>query len=232
MSTPATIEIREGIGRVRMDDGKVNAISHAMLEALGAAFDRAEAEGVTAVVIEGRDELFSAGFDLKTFAKGGTAGPELVFAGARFYERMLRFPRPIVTVCRGYAYPAGAFLLLAADVRFAAAGASPIGMNEVAIGLTVPRFAIELARHRLTPAGFAAISTATLFGTEEAARAGYVDHVVAPEALGAAVEAEVERLRGLDANAYAGTKARLNGEALARIGAAIDQEAKEVGIEV
>ena len=36
-------------------------------------------------------------------------------------------------------------------------------MNEVAIGLTVPKFAVELARHRLTPPAFARITTASMF---------------------------------------------------------------------
>ena len=45
-------------------------------------------------------------------------------------------------------------------------------MNEVAIGLTVPQFALEIARHRLTPAGFARITTAAMFGPDEALRHG------------------------------------------------------------
>ncbi len=75
-------------------------------------------------------------------------------AGAELILRLLALPRPVLGVCTGHAYPMGAFLMLSADVRFAVAGEWRIGMNEVAIGLTVPGFAVELARHRLTPAGF------------------------------------------------------------------------------
>ncbi|NIU77875.1 MAG: enoyl-CoA hydratase, partial [Gammaproteobacteria bacterium] len=95
-------------------------------------------------------------------------------AGARLVQRLLRFPRPVVTACTGHAYPMGAFLMLSADVRFGAEGPFRIGMNEVAIGLTVPGFAVELARHRLAPPGFGRVTTAKMFDPEEARHVGYL----------------------------------------------------------
>ena len=57
-------------------------------------------------------------------------------------------------------------------------------MNEVAIGLTVPRFAIEIARQRLTPAYFSrVVVTAEMFGPAEAVTAGFFDRVVPADAL-------------------------------------------------
>ena len=57
-------------------------------------------------------------------------------------------------------------------------------MNEVAIGLTVPRFAIEIARQRLTPAYFSrVVMTAEMFGPAEAVTAGFFDRVVPADAL-------------------------------------------------
>jgi len=180
------------------------------------------------VVLRGREGIFSADFDLPTFARGREAGVEMVRAGAQLIERLLAFPRPVVTVCTGHAYPMGAFLMLSADVRFALAGPWRIGMNEVAIGLTVPRFALELARHRLTPPGFARITTAPMFGPEEALRLGYLDRVVDADGLDAAVQEELLRLARLDMPSYAATKARINASALAAIRAALEAELREV----
>ena len=56
--------------RIRMDDGKVNAMGVAMLSALHRAFDRASEENAV-VVLSGRESIFSAGFDLKVFSAGG-----------------------------------------------------------------------------------------------------------------------------------------------------------------
>lgn len=148
----------------------------------------------------------------------------MVLAGARLAERMLAFPRPILTACTGHAYPAGAFLMMASDVRLGAAGPWRIGMNEVAISLTVPHFALALARARLTTPGYAAVSTAQMFSPEDAVRMGYLDRVLAPEALDAAAESEIERLRALDAKAYAATKARMHEGTLAALRNAIDRD--------
>lgn len=214
-----TLDVRDGVAWITLDDGKVNAMSLEMLREIQERLDSARASG-RLVVLKGRPGIFSAGFDLKTFAKGPEASRQMVQAGVRAIECLLSFPRPIVTACTGHAYPMGAFLMLSADVRFGVVGDWNIGMNEVAIGLTVPEFAVALARHRLTPPGLARVSTGAMFKPEDAARLGYLDYVVPPEELDAAVCQELQRLQKLDMKSYAQTKQRLNGPVLAAIAAA------------
>lgn len=227
MSNRIGIELRDGVARINMNDGKVNALSTTLLAELDAALDVAEHEGAV-VVLRGRDGMFSAGFDLPTFKRGVEATVEMLSAGASMIRRLLAFPRPVLTVCTGHAYPAGAFLMLSSDVRLGVAGPWRIGLNEVAIGLTLPHFAVELARHRLTPPGFARVATGSMFGPEDAARFGYLDRVVAPEALEEAVNEEAVRLRALDMPSFAATKLRINAAAIAAIGGAADAELRPV----
>jgi enoyl-CoA hydratase len=217
------LEIAHGIARITLDDGKVNAMSAEMLGAIDAALDAAEKAGAV-TVLHGRPGIFSAGFDLGTFEKGPEATVAMVGAGARLVERLLAFPLPVLTVCTGHAYPMGAFLMLSADVRLGLAGPFRIGLNEVAIGLTLPSFAIELARHRLAPAGFARITTAALFDPEEAMRLGYLDRVLGAGELDAAVEAEAQRLLALDRASFVATKTRINARVLRAVRAAIADE--------
>jgi enoyl-CoA hydratase/carnithine racemase len=223
MGSRTRVGIEDGIAWVRMDDGKVNALSAAMIGEIGDALDAAERAGAV-VVLEGREGIFSAGFDLSTFQRGLEASVEMLRAGAQLIQRLLTFPRPVLTVCTGHAYPAGAFLMLSADVRFGVAGPWRIGMNEVAIGLTVPRFAVELARHRLTPPGFARVTTGAMFAPEEALRCGYLDRILPAGALAEGVREEARRLRSLDMASFAATKGRINECALGAIGAAADGE--------
>lgn len=230
MGGNVSLAIEDGVARIGLDDGKVNAMSTEMLGEIAAALDAAEKAGAVAV-LRGREGMFSAGFDLKTFQRGLDATVEMLRAGAHLIERLLAFPRPVLTVCTGHAYPMGAFLMLSADVRFGLAGPWRIGLNEVAIGLTLPKFAVELARHRLTPPGFARITTAAMFPPEEALRLGYLDRVLAAGDLPDAVEQEVARLRALDAPSFAATKARINERALEAIGAAVAEELRAVGAE-
>lgn len=221
--TTIHLEIEEEIAWITMDDGKVNALSAKMLEEIDCALDGAEAANAV-VVLRGRAGIFSAGFDLKTFDRGRDAGVAMVGAGARLIERLLAFPYPVLTVCTGHAYPMGAFLMLTADVRLGISGPWRIGMNEVAIGMTVPRFAVELARHRLTADGFARITSAPMFAPDDAVRLGYLDRVVPPDAIEACVRDEAARLRALDMPSYVATKARINEHVIAAIQRAIEEE--------
>jgi enoyl-CoA hydratase len=227
MARGTKLAIEDGIARITLDDGKVNAMSSALLAEIGVALDDAERAGAVAV-LAGREGIFSAGFDLPTFARGRDASLAMVRAGAELVARLLAFPRPVLTVCTGHAYPMGAFLMLAADVRFGVAGPWRIGLNETAIGITVPKFAVELARHRLAPQGFARIPSAALCGPDEALRLGYLDRVLAPGELAGAVEEEARRLRALDGPSFAATKARINERALSAVRAALEEELRAV----
>lgn len=213
------LEVLDGSARITLDDGKVNAMSAAMLGEIEHRLEEARACGGP-VVIKGRPGIFSAGFDMKTFARGRDEARDMVLAGTRLIQRILTYPRPVVTVCTGHAYPMGAFLMLSADVRFGVAGPWKIGLNEVAIQLTVPRFAIALARHRLTPAGVARVSTAAMFAPEEACALGYLDVVLEPQSLDAGVERELQQLSAMDWPSYEATKQRLNGAIVADIASA------------
>jgi enoyl-CoA hydratase len=196
-----------------MDDGKVNAVGPDMSAELLGHFDRAEAEEAKVVVLGGRERTLSAGFDLKVEPAGW---PAMMASGARLAARMLSFPRPVVVACPGNAIAMGGFLLLSADYRVGAAGDGRIGLNEVAIGLTIPWFAIEIARHRLARPDFDRCTvTGVLLDPEAARAASFLDEVVAPEQLDEAARAAARQLAALDPAAHAATKLRIRREVLA-----------------
>lgn len=213
------------IARITMDDGKVNIMSGAMLGALHAAFDRAERERAI-VVLTGRAQVFSAGFDLEIFAsRDPQAIYDMMRLGATLALRLLSFPTPVIAACNGHALPMGAFLMLASDLRIGADGPFRIGLNEVAIGLTVPSFALELARQRLTPAHLSLTAvTGKLFNPAEALAAGFLDQLVGAEALQAVAQTAAEALAKLDLTAHARTKRRLRAGAIAAVRHAIEAE--------
>jgi enoyl-CoA hydratase len=209
MAAPLTSEICDGLAVVRMDDGKANAFSFAMLEALGAALDAAEKEA-KAVVLLGRPDRFSGGFDLKVMNEGGDAMVRLVTAGGRLALRLYESPLPVVLGCTGHALAMGAVVLCAADLRIGAAGAYKIGLNEVAIGLALPVFASELARARLSPRYLQrATALAELYDPAGAVEAGFLDRAVPSDQLEAAVLEAAATLAALPARAHALTKRSL-----------------------
>lgn len=114
----------------------------AMLDELHGAFDQASKDNAIVILI-GREGIFSSGFDLNVFGQGAEMVLRMLTLGAELAEKVLSFPMPVITACNGHALPMGAFLMLSADRRICTEGEYKIGMNEVAIGLTVPYFAIE-----------------------------------------------------------------------------------------
>jgi enoyl-CoA hydratase len=109
-------------------------------------------------------------------------------------------------------------------MRIGAEGPYRIGLNEVQIGLTVPWFAIELARHRLNPASFdRTVVNATMYGPLEAVDAGFLDFVVPAGDLRAGLDA-AGGLAGLDPVAHAATKLRARAKALEAVRGGIESE--------
>ena len=214
MTSLAQYDLADGIATITMDDGTVNALSTEMLGQVSARFDQAESDEAV-VVLTGRERTLSAGFDLRTEPEGW---PEMLVAGARLAERMLSFPRPVVVACNGNAIAMGAFLLLSGDHRVGAAGEFRIGLNEVAIGLTLPYFGIAIARHRLTrPYYDRCAVTGVVLGSDEALDAGFLDQLVAPEEVAETARGAATQLQGVNMTAHAATKLRVRDDALAGI---------------
>ena len=145
---PVQYSLDGNIARILFDDGKANALSHDALDALSDALDRAASEA-NCVLWLGRPGRFSAGFDLRVMSQGRRAITELVAKGAKLALRVYESPVPVVLGVTGHALAMGAILLMAADRRIGTAGNFKIGLNEVAIGMTLPDFGIEFAKARL-----------------------------------------------------------------------------------
>jgi enoyl-CoA hydratase len=225
MSDPVRFHPEGDCSVIAMDDGRLNLMSPAMLRGLHRAFDQAEREG-RVVLLKGRENIFSAGFDLKVIRAGEPyAVYDMMRLGAELALRVLEFPLPVIGVAAGHAYPMGAFLLLASDIRIGATGPFRFGLNEVAIGLSVPSFGVELARQRLTPAYFQrATLTGEMFGPEEAVAAGFLDQIFEPSALDGAARQIADNLSKIDFASHAATKRRTRRHAIAGVREGIETE--------
>jgi enoyl-CoA hydratase len=228
MTQLVTYEYEAPVASITMDDGKANALSTDMFAALGAAFDRAEADG-GAVVLAGRDGMFSAGFDLKVLTAFGPEAPRMMRAGFELAHRMLAFPRPIVVACTGHAMAMGSFLLLSGDYRIGVRGAAhKVVANEVAIGLTMPYSALEILRQRLNRSHYdRAVNLAEEYTPDSAVQAGFLDAVVPPGELLDAARSKAVQLHGLDLRAHAATKRRSREATLAALQVAIEADDAE-----
>jgi enoyl-CoA hydratase len=209
MDEPLKVQRHDGVTTITMDDGKANVMSVRMLQSLHRALQQAQQDDST-VVLTGRAGMFSGGFDLAVFKRDPTETLLMLTEGARLTERLLSFPRPVLAVCTGHAIAMGAFILLCADVRIGVDHGPRLQANEVQIGMTLPRFAIEVMRQRLSPAQLQlAAVTALPYSPLQAVAAGFLDELTPVSGLAESARIQLERLGKLDPKAFAATKQRL-----------------------
>ncbi len=226
MSELIDYQLEGGIVTLTLNNGKVNAISPAVIAAFNEALDQA-VEARAVVVITGQPGILSAGYDLKVMTSSPENAISLVTQGSTLARRLLSHPFPVIVACPGHAVAKGAFLLLSADYRIGVEGPFHIGLNEVQIGMTMHHAGIELARDRLRRSAFQrSVIGAEMFDPAGALQAGFLDEVVPPEQLPAAALAAAQRLQKLNMKAHARTKLKARKAFLETLDEAIriDQE--------
>jgi enoyl-CoA hydratase len=230
MDRLVSYDLTDGVARITMDDGRVNALSPTMFAELNAAFDRAEADEAI-VIFKGREGVFSGGFDLKVLTAGGSEARSMVRAGFELAARLLDFPMPVVAVAPGHVIAMGAFLMMASDYRLGVSGPFRVTCNEVKLGLTMPNAAIELCRPRLTPGPFyRAMTLSEVFSPEEAVAAGFLDRTVPSAMLDERSGDIVAALKELDLSAYRRTKQRVRGSISQAVWDAIETDAQDLAL--
>jgi 3,2-trans-enoyl-CoA isomerase len=168
---------------LRLERPPANALNHALVNALREAIEAAPQQGARALLLSGTPGMFSGGLDVPELIEMDSA------AMARFWRdfidllrRIALSPLPIVAAITGHSPAGGAVLAIYCDQRVAAQGNFKIGLNEVRVGLPVPRV-IHAALTRLVgPRQAERLAVrGLLISPDEALRVGLVDQVAAAE---------------------------------------------------
>ena len=130
------LEVADGVGTIRLDRPKMNAISvQVQGELRAAAAEATERDDVKAVVVYGGERVFAAGNDVKEMADLSYADMVQISASVQSaVTAIARIPKPVVAAITGYALGGGCELALAADFRIAADNAT-LGQPEVLLGI-------------------------------------------------------------------------------------------------
>jgi enoyl-CoA hydratase/carnithine racemase len=184
------LEVADGVGTIRLDRPKMNALDIAMQEEIRAAATEATEHGdVRAVVLYGGERVFAAGADIKQMAD--MSYTDMVDRSGALQSSLTavaRIPKPVVAAVCGYALGGGLELALCADVRFCADDAK-LGQPEVTLGI-IPGAGGTQRLARLVGPSRAKdiIFTGRFVDAEEALRIGLVDRVVTTDVYGQARE--------------------------------------------
>ncbi|KAF8064621.1 Eci1 [Scenedesmus sp. PABB004] len=204
----------------------VNSFDTAMWAALGDAVSAVEADPAMAglIITSGlARDVFTAGNDLSELHAPSTSAEQY----ARFWAALSRALVGLLTsrlatlaAIRGACPAGGCAIALACDARLMVGGRGAIGLNEVALGIPVPKFwAGLMARVVGTAHAERLLLGGTMVAPERALELGLVDELVpappggaaggAQAALLARAHALMARTAALPARARAETKDRL-----------------------
>lgn len=229
MSELVAYHLEDGIATLTLQNGKVNAVSHEVIDAFNQALDQAEQDRAVVIITSGPG-ILSGGYDLKVMTSSPENAKNLVAAGSTLARRMLAHPYPIVVACTGHAVAKGAFILLSADYRIGTQGPFSIGLNEVQIGMTMHHVGIELARHRLNKAVFQrSVINGEMFTPDTAVAAGFLDQVVPAENLQASALAAAQQLKKINMTAHRNTKLKVRHELLQTLDRSIELDKQYIG---
>jgi enoyl-CoA hydratase len=130
------LEVREGVGTIRLDRPPANAADSVLGRELGTAVrDAGERDDVGAVVVWGGPKIFCAGADIKEMAGFGPREIRpVVGALGDALDALEALPKVSIAAINGFALGAGCEIALAADLRYAASDAR-IGQPEILIGV-------------------------------------------------------------------------------------------------
>lgn len=173
-----------------------NALSEAMLGALGEAFDTlATDDGVRVVVLAASGKAFCAGHDLKEMR----ADPSLEYY-QRLFDRctavmlsIQQLPAPVIARVHGIATAAGCQLVAMCDMAVASSEAR-FAVSGINVGLFCSTPGVPLSRNVPRKAAFEMLVTGDFVSAGEALELGLVNRVAEPDALDAEVESIVARV--------------------------------------
>ena len=184
MSDPVVLLERrdDGVAVITLNNGKVNALSGAVVAAIHEIADELTANPPGAVVVTGGERIFAAGADISEFG-GPEEARHITDSIHGALDALAAIPRFVIAAVSGYALGGGCELSLACDYRIAGEKAV-FGQPEILLG-TIPggggtqRLARAVGASRAKEISI----TGRQVRAEEALRIGLADEIVPNEEL-------------------------------------------------
>ena len=227
----ATLSKENDISIIKLDDGKANAFSYDMLSQVNDLLKKVPRDS-GALVITGREGLFSGGFDLKTLATGDMEKiTKMVQLGYRLLLELFSFDRPIVAAVSGHSIALGLFVTCSADYRIAIDGKYVCQANEVRNNMDIPTQITEIIRARVNKKYFySAVYHSDAYSVQDSIEVGYIDEVVSEDQFMKRVMEKAKELATLPHPFYANTKKTAQDDVRQKIADAIDKYENLAGL--
>ena len=220
----ASITHENDVSIIKLDDGKANAFSYEMLTKVNELLGQVPKDS-GALVITGRDGLFSGGFDLKTIATGDMEKiTKMVHLGYRLLEDLYSFDRPVIAAVSGHSIALGLFVVCSADYRIAIDGEYICQANEVRNNMDIPTPIMEILKARVNKNYFyPAVYHSDAYSVQDSIAVGFIDEVVTETEFMSRVMEKAKELASLPHPFYASTKKSAQDDVRKKISDAIEK---------
>jgi len=164
-----------------------------------------------ALVLTGRDRMFSPGIDLPNLLDRGTDYTlQLVQTLTKILERFIDLSIPSVAAINGHAIAGGFILACGCDIRLMAEGKGQVGLTELLLGVPFPPLAFELVRVAVGERNARRMALhAELYPAAVAYQLGIVDELTTPDSLLNSAIEHARRLGAVPTPAFELTKRQL-----------------------
>ena len=223
MEKLATLESKDDVSIITIDDGKANVFSKNMIDAFNECLDNVPSDKGS-LIITGREGMFSAGFDLKVISSGDIEKiRDMTLNGFKLLARIFSFPRPVLAACSGHGIALGTFLLCCCDYRIGIKGEYMVGANEMRTNMVIPTPILELIKFRVTQSyKYRAVLGGEMFALEDATKTGIIDEITESNNLMNAAMEKAKDLSTMGNPSYSLTKELFIAKPLKKINDAID----------
>ncbi|HMR18040.1 MAG TPA: enoyl-CoA hydratase/isomerase family protein [Sphingobacterium sp.] len=197
------------IYHVMLDRGKSNAMDVTMVNELIEAIDTAEKDlAIEGLILSGKEGFFSSGLDLiALYEYDEVQMKEFWTRFMLLLQKLVAFPKPVVSAITGHSPAGGCVLTLCCDYRIMAEGEYVIGLNEIPVGIVVPEAIFKLYAFWLGQGmAYRSLMEGKLFSPQEALKIGLVDEIVSLARIQNTVWQKIRNFTQFEKNAWQQTK--------------------------
>lgn len=204
-----SLQMNEGIARVALNRGKVNAINEKVVDELTDCLRALSYDpGVSAVILTGQGKFFTFGFDIPEFlsyTKEAFVRYLTKFTG--LYTDIFLYPKPVVAALNGHTIAGGCMLAIACDYRIMVPGKARISLNEINFSSSVFAGSVEIMKLLLGQRqAEAALLSGAMYSAEEALQLGLIDRIAAEANLEKEAMAKAREFAAQDSAAFRSIK--------------------------
>jgi len=209
-----TLEVstKDKIITLQLNRGKANPINRQMISDLHAFFEQAtQDDNINGVIMTGKQHFFSSGLDLKQlYDMNEEEVKEFWMAFMHMTKVVASFPKPLIAAVTGHSPAGGCVLAICADYRVMAEGNYIIGLNEIPVGIVVPKVIFDLYSFWIgNKTAYQYLLEGKLVSPSEAKEIGLVDAVVSADKVLSHAEEKMEDYANFDGKTWSLSKSNL-----------------------